>query len=374
MLTKKILLTATAALFLAACSPAEEARTIDRPEVSGVQVQRVHNTSVPESYETTGTVVPKTSSVVSSRIMGTVTDLAVKEGDAVKTGQLLLAIDDRDLRKKVSAAGEAYNEAVHALESARRQEELAAKTYERYRKLGEDKAITVQELDNVASQADQARHGVEQAEAMVKRAEAARGEARIFLGFSRVTSPMDGIVTAKMINVGSMASPGVPLLHLEDRESRLVQAGFEERMLDIVREGMEVRVRVPSNGVETTGKIVEVVPTVDPRTRSFLVKIQVPGLDLRSGQYGTVKFESGMRDLLLVPASAVVSRGQLTGVFLVDADNHVIFRLIRTGRPYGEMVEIVSGLSVGDSIIVENLDRAVDGGVLVGNGSPEGVN
>ena len=145
-------------------------------------------------------------------------------------------------------------------------------------------------------------------------------------------------------------------------------------MLDIVREGMEVRVRVPSNGVETTGKIVEVVPTVDPRTRSFLVKIQVPGLDLRSGQYGTVKFESGMRDLLLVPASAVVSRGQLTGVFLVDADNHVIFRLIRTGRPYGEMVEIVSGLSVGDSIIVENLDRAVDGGVLVGNGSPEGVN
>jgi RND family efflux transporter MFP subunit len=189
-----------------------------------------------------------------------------------------------------------------------------------------------------------------------------------------VTSPIDGIVTAKMINVGSMASPGVPLLHLEDRESRLVQAGFEERMLDVVREGMEVKVRVPSNAVETMGKIVEVIPTVDPRTRTFLVKIQVPGLDLRSGQYGTVRFESGVRDLLLVPAAAVVSRGQLTGVFLVDSDNNVIYRLIRTGRPYGEMLEVLSGLSIGDRIIVSNLDRAVDGGVLVGNDSPEGVN
>ena len=376
MLTKKILLpgAAAAALFLGACSPSDEAPTIVRPEVSGVQVQLVHNTSVPESYETTGTVVPRTSSMVSSRIMGTVTDLAVREGETVKTGQLLLTIDDRDLKKKVRAAEEAYNEAIHALESARRQEELAAKTYERYQKLAEDKAITVQELDNVANQADQARHGVEQAEAMVKRAEAARDEARIFLGFSKVTSPIDGIVTAKMINVGSMASPGIPLLHLEDRDSRLVQAGFEERMLDVVQEGMEVKVRVPSNAVETRGKIVEVVPTVDPRTRTFLVKIQVPGIDLRSGQYGTVRFESGVRDLLLVPAAAVVSRGQLTGVFLVDSDDNVIYRLIRTGRPYGEMLEVLSGLSIGDTIIVSNLDRAVDGGVLVGNDSPEGVN
>lgn len=376
MLTKKILLpgAAAAALFLGACSPSDEVRTIVRPEVSGVQVQQVHNTSVPESYETTGTVVPKTSSIVSSRIMGTVTHLAVREGESVKTGQLLLTIDDRDLKKKVRAAEEAYNEAIHGLESARRQEELAAKTYARYRKLAEDKAITDQELDNVANQADQARHGVEQGEAMVKRAEAARDEARIFLGFSRVISPIDGIVTAKMINVGSMASPGIPLLHLEDRESRLVQAGFEERMLDVVKEGMEVKVRVPSNAVETMGKIVEVIPTVDPRTRTFLVKIQVPGLDLRSGQYGTVRFESGVRDLLLVPAAAVVSRGQLTGVFLVDSDNNVIYRLIRTGRPYGEMLEVLSGLSIGDRIIVSNLDRAVDGGVLVGSDSPEGVN
>ena len=371
MLTKKIILfgAATAAIFLGACSPAHEAGPIDRPEVSGVKIQRVHTTSVPESYETTGSVVSRTSSTVSSRVMGTVTSLAVKEGSAVREGQLLLTIDDRDLKERVRAAAEAFNEAVHALESARRQEDLAVKTYERYRKLHEDKAVTTQELDNVTNQADQARHGVERAEAMVKRAEASREEARIFLGFSRVVSPIAGVVTSKMIDVGSMASPGVPLLQLEDKASRLVEAGFEERMLSAIEVGMEVKVRVHSSAEETIGKIVEVVPTVDPRTRTFIVKIHVPGLDLRSGQYGTVRFTSGARDLLLVPSAAVVTRGQLTGVFRVGEENLVTYRLIRIGRPYGEMVEVLSGLEGGDTIIVDGLENAVDGGTLVSNGA-----
>ncbi len=371
MFSKKILLVGTVAgiLFVGACSPTHEAKPVVRPEVTGVELERVYTTSVPESYETTGTVVPRTSSTVSSRVMGVVTSLLVKEGDTVRAGQLLLTIDDRDLREKMRGAEEAYNEAFHALESARKQEDLAGKTYERYQKLHDDKAITTQELDNVASRANQARHGVERAEAMVKRTEASREEMKIFLGFSKMTSSIDGLVTKKMIDVGSMASPGVPLLQLEDRASRLVAAGFEERMLTSVRKGMEVKVRVPSNAEETTGRIFEVIPTVDPRTRTFLVKIEVPGLDLRTGQYGTVRFASGARDLLLVPASAVVTRGQLTGVFRVGPDNLIIYRLIRAGRPYGDMVEVLSGLASGDTIIVRNLDKAIDGGILIPSGT-----
>ena len=352
-------------LFFGACSRTHEAEPLVRPEVSDVELERVHVTSLPESYETTGTVVPRSSSTISVRIMGVVTSVLVKEGDKVKAGQLLMTIDDRDLKEKVRAAEEAHNEAVHALESARKQKDLAEKTYERYRKLYEEKAITTQELDNVATSADQAGHSVEQAEAMVKRTQASLEEARIFLGFSSVRSSIDGIVTGKMIDVGSMASPGVPLLQLEDRASRLVEAGFEERMLSSVEEGMEVKVRVPSKADETTGKIVEVVPTVDPRTRTFVVKIEVPGLMLRSGQYGTVRLESGSRELLLVPARAVVTRGQLTGVFLVDDENRITYRLIRTGRSYGDMVEVLSGLWSGGKIIVGNVDRAIDGGILI---------
>lgn len=131
---------------------------------------------------------------------------------------------------------------------------------------------------------------------------------------------------------------------------------------------MEVKVRVPSNADETAGKIVEVVPTVDPRTRTFVVKIEVPGMMLRSGQYGTVRLESGSRELLLVPAGAVVTRGQLTGVFLVDDENRITYRLIRTGRSYGDMVEVLSGLQPGVQIIVGNVDRAVDGGILTPSG------
>ncbi len=366
MSPKKLLLLGAIAgtLFLGACSRSHEAEPFARPEVSGVELERVYVTSLPESYETTGTVVPRSSSTISVRVMGVVTSVLVKEGDKVKAGQLLMTIDDRDLKEKVRAAEEAHNEAVHALESARKQKDLADKTYERYRKLYEEKAITTQELDNVATSANQAGHGVEQAEAMVKRTQASLEEARIFLGFSRVRSSIDGIVTGKMIDVGSMASPGVPLIQLEDRASRLVEAGFEERMLSSVEEGMEVKVRVPSNADETAGKIVEVVPTVDPRTRTFVVKIEVPGMMLRSGQYGTVRLESGSRELLLVPAGAVVTRGQLTGVFLVDDENRITYRLIRTGRSYGDMVEVLSGLRPGVKIIVGNVDRAVDGGIL----------
>lgn len=358
-------------LFLGACSQAHETGPISRPEVSGVKLEKVSVTKLPESYETTGTVIPRSSSTISVRVMGVVTSVLVKQGDRVKVGQLLLTIDDRDLKEKVRAAQEAHNEAVYGLESARRQRDLAEKTYERYQKLYQDKAITTQELDNMSTSAAQAKHGVEQGEAMVKRTEASLKEAKIFLGFSRVMSPMDGIVTGKMTDVGSMASPGVPLLKLEDRTARLVEAGFEERMLDTVKEGMEVKVRVPSNAEETTGKIVEIVPTVDPRTRTFVVKIAVPDRMLRSGQYGLVRFESGSRDLLLVPAGAVVTRGQLTGVFLVDEENRVTYRLIRTGRSYGDMVEVLSGLSSGDTIIVGNVDRAVDGGIVVTSGSEE---
>ncbi|MDF1525703.1 MAG: efflux RND transporter periplasmic adaptor subunit [bacterium] len=376
MLTKNILLSAAIAgtMIFGACSPAHEAKPVVRPEVTGVELQKVQITSVPESYETTGTVVPKSSSTVSSRVMGTVTSLLVREGDKVKAGQLLLTLDDRDLRERVRTAEEAHNQAIHALEAARNQEDLAGRTYERYRKLYEGNAITTQEMDNVTNQANQARHGVEQAQAMVKRTESSWDEAKIFLGFSKITSSIDGIVTGKMTDLGSMASPGVPLLQLEDRASRLVEASFEERMLDSVKEGMEVQVRVPSNADETAGRIVEVVPTVDPRTRTFVVKIAVPGVDLRSGQYGSVRFKSGTRDLLLVPASAVVKRGQLTGVFIVDSKDHVIYRLIRVGRPYGEMVEVLSGLTTGNTIVIGNLDKAVDGGILVPSSTQGGGN
>ena len=376
MLTKNILLSAAVAgaILVGACSPAHEAKPIVRPEVTGVELQQVQITIVPESYETTGTVVPKSSSTVSSRVMGTVTSLLVREGDKVKAGQLLLTIDDRALREKVRTADEAHNEAIHALEAARNQEDLAVRTYERYRKLYEGKAITTQEMDNVANRANQAGHGVEQAQAMVKRTESSWDEAKIFLGFSRITSSIDGIVTGKMTDLGSMASPGVPLLQLEDRASRLVEASFEERMLDSVEEGMKVQVRVPSNADETAGRIVEVVPTVDPRTRTFVIKIEVPGVDLRSGQYGSVRFKSGTRNLLLVPVSAVVKRGQLTGVFLVDSNDHVIYRLIRVGRHYGEMVEVLSGLTAGDTIVTGNLDKAVDGGILTPSSSQGGGN
>ena len=330
---------------------------VKREEVTGVKLEVLRPSEVDEYFETSGTVRAKTSSVIASRMMGTVTSLRVKEGDRVNAGQLLLTIDDSDVAQRVKAAEK-------ALEGAQQQQSLSDITYQRYKKLYDEKALAGQEIDQIETQKKVA--GIE-----YERTKAMLAEARIYQGFTRITSPTSGVVTEKKIELGSMAVPGMPLLTVEDNASFRIEVHADEKLSGRLKTGMEVSVYIESLNRELTGKVTEIVPSIDPMSRSFLVKISLRGEDLKNGYYARVTIPVGKRESLFVPKKAVVEKGQLSGVYAVDKSSVITYRLVRVGKTYGENVEILSGLNPGDAVIVDGVEKAIDGGVITAQIPPQ---
>ncbi|HEX8949532.1 MAG TPA: efflux RND transporter periplasmic adaptor subunit, partial [Dissulfurispiraceae bacterium] len=285
-----------------------------------------------------------------------VTSLRVKEGDRVGAGQLLMTIDDRDTAQRVKAAEK-------GLEAAKQDRALEEITYQRYKKLFDGKAISQQEIDQVETKRKIADIEYERAKAML-------AETRINHGFARISSPVSGVVTEKKIEVGSMAVPGMPLLTVENNSAFTVEANLDESLSPKLRTGMAVDVMVDSIGRNINGRIAELVPSVDPMSRTFLVKVEIrDGIrnsGLRSGLYAKVRIPTGRKEAIVVPEKAVVEKGQLTGVYAVDSQGIVAYRLVRTGKKYGDSVEILSGINPNDRIITDGISRAVDGGIIAG--------
>ena len=294
---------------------------LKRQQVSDVRVEVVTPEEVVEYFETSGTIRARNVSTVASRTMGTITSVRVKEGDRVVAGQLLMTIDDSDVAQRVKAAEK-------GLESAKQQQSLSEVTYRRYRKLYEEKALAGQELDQIETQKKVSDIEYDRAKAML-------AEARVFQGFTRITSPVAGVVTEKKVDPGSMAVPGAPLLVIEDNSEYRLELNADERLGSSLKAGMEVVVSVETLKKDLSGRITEVVPSVDPASRSFLVKVALRDKDLKNGYYCKVAIPVGKKQALLVPKKAVVEKGQLTGVYGVGRDSVIAYRLIRVGKPYG---------------------------------------
>jgi RND family efflux transporter MFP subunit len=365
LLPALLLLIAASALF-AGCG--EKKAPVDTPVkrqiISGVSVMTLAPTVVAESYEATGTVRAANINVVSSRMMGVITSLHVKEGDNVEKGQLLLTIDDRDVQQRVKAAEAGHQEALRALEAAGQNRGLAENTYERYKKMYEEKAISRQEMDQFETQKRLADLEYGRVQEMVNRAAAGLDEAKIYLGFTRVTSPVTGVVTARKTEIGSMAAPGMPLLTVENAAVFHAEVAIDESLSGKLRTGEPVTVSIESINRQLSGKISEILPAVDPQSRTFTIKVLLSGAGLRSGLYAKVQIPKGKREILLAPRTAIVEKGQLTGVYALDSQGIVSYRLIRTGRHYDDHWEVLSGLKPADRIIVQGVEKAIDGGTV----------
>ncbi|MEW5746779.1 MAG: efflux RND transporter periplasmic adaptor subunit [Nitrospirota bacterium] len=334
---------------------------VKRPVVTGVALTTITPATVDDFYETSGTVKAKTVSAVASRTMGTITAVRVREGDRVRAGQVLMTIDDRDMAQRVQAAE-------RAVEAAQQQKALEDITYQRYRKLLDEKAVSRQEFDEVETRRTVAELGYERAKAQLR-------EAQVGQGYARITAPTSGVVVEKKADAGSMAVPGVPLLVIEDTSSFTVEAQVDERLSGSLRAGMPVEVAIDATGQRLTGAVSEIVPAVNAQSRTFLVKSAIAGPALRTGLYAKVRIPVGAKEVIVVPQQAVVEKGQLTGVYTVDARGIVTYRLVRPGKKHGGMVEILSGIAPGERVITDGLERAVDGGIIQSTGqrvrSPE---
>lgn len=334
---------------------------VKRPEVSGVTVAAAERTRTDDYYETAGTIKAKSVSVLASKVMGTVTAIAVREGDRVEAGQVLITLDDSDLAARITAAQAGHREAAKAVEVAGQNQALAGVTYQRYQQLYGDKAISQQEMDQVATQKRVAELELERAREAANRAGA---EAAVLYGYTRIFAPTSGVVTAKRIDTGSMAVPGVPLMTVEDVSAFSLEADVDESLAGRLATGMPAEVRVDALAGSFRGTVTELAPAIDPAVRKFHIKVELAGQGLKSGLYAKMRLPVGTKESMLLPRAAVVEKGQLTGVYVVDGNGVMTYRLVRVGKDYGDRVEILSGLSNGERVVVAGADKAVDGGVL----------
>ncbi len=330
------------------------------PVISGVTLTAVREEAVPEVVEAVGTVRARNSAQLAARVSGTVTALLVREGDRVAKGMHLLTIEAAETSAGAAGARAGVEEARRGVEEARARKRLADATFERYGKLFAERAVTRQEFDGRQMEKDVAAEGLARAEARLAQARETARAAATVAGYSRVVSPLTGIVTAKPVEVGMTVFPGTPLVTVEEEGHYRLDATLAEALAGKARSGDRVRVVIDGIG-ELDGRVTEVVPVSDPASRTFTVKVEIAARGLRSGTFGRAYFSVGNRPALLVPKAALVERGALTSVWVAGKDNIVGMRLVKAGRTLGDRVEILSGLTNGERVVVGGVEKGVEG-------------
>jgi len=350
---------------------------VSRPVVQGVEVAVIHPVPRETTAEALGTVRARTTAAVAPQVMGRLTGVAVSAGSVVAAGALLATIDDTTVRAQLASAEGAVAEAEAAREEVDRAisqaeagKALAEKTFERYRKLLEGKVVTQQEFDEVemrrtvaVKELERAQQKRVQVSAKIAQARGQADAAKAMLAWTRVIAPFAGVIVEKRADAGSMAVPGVPLFMLEDPRSHRIETFVSETYLPLLRKGTPVQVVLDADpGKPFSAVITEIVPEIDPASRTFTVKADLPAGRARSGQSGKVRFAAGKGMVLAVPKRAVTRAGGSDGVFTIGArDNVARLTMITLGAAFDDRVEVLSGLSDGAQVALSPIDRLSDG-------------
>ena len=349
------------------CSSERRIEAAAPETVSDVQVVLVRKATVPDWLEAVGTVRAVQTSQLASQIMGTLVNVDVREGEHVQVGQVLAVIDDAQPRATVEQATAAELAAQKNLSATESEYQLAEITKNRYQRLYEKGTVSAQEFDIVKTRYQSAEARRDMARAELAQARASLALAQTSLGYTRIRAPFAGLVTERKADPGTMASPGMAIFTLEDTRNYRLEVTVDESDVRLVHLGQSASVNVDALGnLEITGRAVQIVPAADPGSRSFLVKIELPkDGHLRSGLFGRAQFARGERSALLLPRSAVVERGQLQGVYVLDSEQVAGLHYITLGRTSGQQVESLSGLEGGEKIVASPGDREWGGKRIV---------
>ncbi len=348
---------------LASCSSETKTSAAAPEVVRDLQVRTVSQSTVPDVLESMGTVHAAQTAQVSAQMMGNVVAVNVHEGDTVHRGQLLAVIDDSQPRAGLERAQAAVNAANQEAAAAESDYTLAEATMKRYQMLFDKKSVSPQEMDEMKARFQGAAARREMATAGQAQAKAALAQANTVLGYTRIVAPFDGVVTERKVDPGALAAPGMPLLTIEGSGRFRLEANVDESGMRYVRMGQQVPVVVDAVGdTPLGGKVVQIIPAADPASRSFVVKVELPGNPgLRSGLFGRARFPKGQRQSLVVPTQAVVTRGQLQAVYVVDSNNIASLRYVTVGSQAASGQEVLSGLSQGDRLVAAPGDRDLTG-------------
>ena len=351
-----------AAAFIASgCSKKREAgntEAVPAISVKGTTLEIVRNVAVPDILDVIGTVRARTSAVVSTRIPGSIGMLLVREGDHVKKGQLLAQLDAQENQATAAAAAAGIDESRRGVDEALARKRLADSTFERFRSLLAEQAVTRQEFDVRQSEKDLAAQGVFRAESRLRQAlEGAKAAAKM-ADYTRIFAPISGIIARKQADLGATVFPGQPLMTIEDDGNYQLELALPENAATVVKPGLPLQVTLDAIGITVAARIAEVVPAADPVSRTFTAKVVLNQKGLKSGMFGrgTIALGSSANSITL-PKKAVVERGALTIVWTVDKESRVRMRIVKTGRLTGERIEILAGLSDGDRVVVSGIEK-----------------
>ena len=349
-------------------TPVQESET-DPGNAMPVDVATIRFTTFEEQLAVVGTVRPENEVVVAARLLSYVRAIPVREGDVVTAGQTLVLLDDRDLRADVEAAQASQREAESAIlvaeqgiAAARSELRLAELTHVRYTELLARESVSQHEFDVVDARLASAKSALSSAESGRTQAEARRAQSdaalvgsEVALGYAVITAPISGVVTERMVDPGALAAPGAPLLRIDQVGAYRLEVAVPESQRRSLGVGQVVQLEIDAlrERGRAEGSITEIVPAVDVRSRTFTVKISLSDmLGVRSGQYGRAFVPGETREALLVPGGAVVERGQLRFVTVVQ-DGRARRRAVTLGASRGSQYETLSGLHTGDRVIVE---------------------
>ncbi|MBM3879932.1 MAG: efflux RND transporter periplasmic adaptor subunit [Verrucomicrobia bacterium] len=298
-----------------------------------VQVQTVASQPYTATEEVVGTVRARVRATLEAKVSGRIEAMPVAVGQAVKKDEVLVRLEVREIQAR--------------LDQARALRLQAEQDRKRFAALLDQKAVTQQEYDAV--------------EARFRVADAGVTEAETMLGYAQVTAPFDGVVSRKLADVGDLAAPGRPLLEIEDPASLRLEADVPEALSRHVHLGDSMSVRLAALTRTLVGTVSEIAPVADPNSRTYRVKFDLPATaGIRLGEFGRVAVPVGQTTALRVPASAVVVRGQMELVFVVT--NQVAqLRLVKTGKRFETEVELVSGVSAGEPVVVAGAASLLDG-------------
>ena len=330
-----------------------------------VQTVTVKSAEGPQTYDAVGTVRARTSAVISTKVMGYVREVRFQTGDYVRQGQLLVALDSRDLDAQhrqaeaaVRQAKSAMPEVESAMAAAKANLDLAQVTFHRMKELFDKKSISNQEYDESsarlkAAQAnyDMARAKREQLTSKIAQAEEGSQAAGVMRGYSQIVAPFDGVVVEKQVEPGNLAAPGAPLATIERAGALRLEASVAESWIAQIRTGHKATVTLDALDKTVESRVSEIVPSVDPAARAYTVKIDLPPMSqVRSGMFGRATFQLGSKQTLVAPAGAVIERGQLQSVMVAD-EGVARIRLVTMGQSLQDQRQVLSGLNAGEKLI-----------------------
>lgn len=371
-------------------------QTSEAPVTQAIAVSALtlRSQSVVNTLELSGTIRTVEQATLSTRVMGRIIEMSLESGDRFRKGDILARIDVMDMTAQkgqaqlgvAQAQAEVYRSqaSLSQLESQKLEAQsamrLAQITQSRMSKLQAEGAVAKFQLDDANTNLEQARARVAQSDAGIRQSEAAiaqtqaavsRAELSVVASdvgesYGTIFAPFDGVVVQKLAYEGEMASPNTPLLKVENPNKLQLEISVPEENLRFVRVGQPVQVQFDAVSQALSATVQQIVPAADPKSRSFMIKIPLNNSGkLISGMFGRIALPLGERkETLLIPESAMIQRGQLQGVYVVEPKGEqsiAVLRWVKTGKTQKGQIEIVSGLAVGDRIITNNISQLSDG-------------